>query len=324
MGGRDELAHRPIPHRFAELDPVAVELGQQIALLEASARPRTDGERDGAALVSEQADERYQFDEPGWIVDVRRPVRGEDRPGAPFGRDPGDPQSGEHIDHRVADDAHPRRIHSPVGAEPRGEIGGREVQRGARRGDQPVHFFHRRRVERPQSRLQVRDGNPVTSGRETEQRHGVRVPEEEDEVGPVARQFALRSFQDRRDAGGRIRRQRPRFIRMDVELVEERGAHPEIAVRTGRDHPDRRTRRREFPDDRCEFDYLGPRSQGTRTRVNPRRLRRSSASSSRRAGSEAAPGRSLVRITRSHTGRRDRPPPRSTARGPRRTSGSPP
>ena len=162
-----------------------------------------------------------------------------------------------------------RRVHSPVGQEPRGEIGRREMQRGAGRGNQPVHLLHRRRVERTQSCLQVRDGNPVASRREAKQRHGVRVSEDEDEVGPVACQCALCSFQDCRDAGGRIRRQRPRLVRMHVQLVEERGAHSEITVLTGGDHPDRRARRRDFPDDRCEFDYLWSRSQGNENARQP-------------------------------------------------------
>jgi len=102
------------------------------------------------------------------------------------------------------------------------------------------------------------DRNAIAPGREAEKWHGVRVPEHDDEVGPLSCQLVLGSLEDRPDPRGRIGRQRPRLVRAQFELVKEGRAHRGIPVLTRRDRPDAEARGHELPDDGDELDDLGP------------------------------------------------------------------
>jgi len=213
-------------------------------------------EPDRSNLDGQCLDQRDQPGQPGGVVDVRRPVRGDQHAGAPVRRHRGQTPLAERVDHRVADHEHPLG-RDPLGGQQCGRPRGRgEVKLGRGGGDPPVQLLDAALVEAAQPGLEVSECDTGGPGGQRVGRHRFGVAEGQHQVGPVGGDRVDRAGQQRPAAGRHPTGQPELDVRRQLERARHVGGHRRVVVLSDVDGADPVTGGPQRPDHRSELDHL--------------------------------------------------------------------
>jgi hypothetical protein len=202
----------------------------------------------------QDADEALQ---PRGVVDVRRPVGGDEDPVAGLDGDAAQSAGDQRVDHRVADDEHPLRRHA-LGREEGGRTRRRrEVQLRHRGRDPPVDLLHAPRVQAAQPGLEVCERDTGRAGRQCVHRHRARVAEGEHQFRAESRHHLRGLRVQRTGTGSRLGRQDAAVVHRQAERRLQLRAEGRIGVLPRVHHRHAVARGPERGHHRRQLDHLG-------------------------------------------------------------------